>query len=429
MKNLTLKPIAMAVIIATTASSGMLSVARASNNPNLMEHVTLEQGKAISPQEESIISSAAIKTLRHIAQARAAIHDKDPDAAKKELDQANTLLDIIKASMPTTKIKDRIWIAKKHLEYENTDEVMPDLVPIYTSLDELTDFMPVKEAKSHLDKAKEHMKHGRKQPATEELDATDAALIYNEADLPLAATRHLVASAKAELEKGNTKEADEALKTAEDNVMYLSVDIDEPLASAKSSLWEASAHYADGVYDKAKAEIHQAITSLTAAAKSGDTLISQEATQMLKSAKRLEQKIGEHDTTLGGELKRLWQRTAALSERAVDYMATGWSRLRADDGLKSDLIEAKLFLNYARIDQFTAKDNKRANTDLVQAKHFVNKAVAAMSGNEITTTMIKNEIDAINASLEQLAETKVAKREEAQFEQLGNQVSQVILQL
>jgi hypothetical protein len=429
MMNIKLNPIAMAVIIATTASSGMLSIAQANTDPKLMEHVTLEQGKAISPQEENIISSAATKTLRHIAQARAAIHDKDPDAAKKELNQANTLLDIIQTSMPTTKVKDRIWIAKKHLEYENTDEVMPDLVPIYSSLDELTDYMPVKEAKSHLDKAKEHMKHGRKQPATEELDATDAALIYNEADLPLAATRHLVASAKSELEKGNTKEADQALKTAEDNVMYLSVDIDEPLASAKSSLWEASRNYANGVYDKAKAEVHQAITNLTAAAKSSDTLISQEASQMLKSAKQLEQKIGDYDTTLGGELKRLWQRTAALSERSVDYMATGWSRLRADDGLKSDLIEAKLYLNYAQIDQFTAKDDKRANTDLDQALRYVGKALATMGENKITSMDIKDEVDAINNSLQQLAKTALAEREETQFEQLGSQVSQVIQQL
>lgn len=429
MLNLKIKPVAMAVIAATTLTSGMVSYAQANTNPGVMENVTFGTGKAISPKEESIISSAATKTLRHIAQARSDIHDKDLAAAQKELDKANTLLDIIQTSMPTTKIKDRIWVAKKHLEYENTREVMPDLVPIYTSLEELMDYMPVKDAKSHLDKAKEHIKNGNKKPATEELEAMDAALVYNEADLPLAATRQLVASAKAELEKGNADVANTALKNAEDNVVFLSVGVDEPLVGAKASLWKASQDYAVGTYDKARTELKQAIDDLQEAAKSTDSFVHGEVTKLLATAKSLAGKIDKHEDSFGRNLDQLWSRTAALSERAVDYVSTGWSRLRADDAVKSNLIEAKLYLNYADIDQFMAKDDTRANNDLEQALKYVAKAAAQVDKSKMTTPDIKRDIDTLYRSTKKLAKTPFAKRDEVKLAGMTGKISQVIQQL
>ncbi|MBW1803425.1 MAG: YfdX family protein, partial [Deltaproteobacteria bacterium] len=99
----------------------------------IQEKGTVSPKKNISPAEESIISSAATKVLRHIAKARGAVHSKELDQAKKVLSQAKKLIDIIKASLPTAKVKDHIWVAKKHLDYENTEEVMPDLIPIYAA--------------------------------------------------------------------------------------------------------------------------------------------------------------------------------------------------------------------------------------------------------------------------------------------------------
>ena len=60
------------------------------------EDVTIKPAKTISPAEESIISSAATKVLRHIAKARGAIHEKDLDlaehiiASQQEMDQEKT---------------------------------------------------------------------------------------------------------------------------------------------------------------------------------------------------------------------------------------------------------------------------------------------------------------------------------------------------
>ncbi len=72
------------------------------------EEVTVNTVIIISPAEESIISSAAAKVLRHIAKARGAIHNKDLEQAGKDLKKAHKLINIIKTSLPTTKVKDHI---------------------------------------------------------------------------------------------------------------------------------------------------------------------------------------------------------------------------------------------------------------------------------------------------------------------------------
>jgi hypothetical protein len=181
---------------------------------NLQEEVTVIPHKAITPQEEAVISSAGVKVLRHITQARAHIRDNNLKEAGAELDQARKLMDIIQAALPISRIKDRIWVAKKHLEYENTEDVLPDLVPIYASLDELIEIMPTDSAKQHLDEARDHLKSGDKDRARRALEATEGALRYTELDLPLGTTRRLVAQAKVDVEQEKPAGADKALQAA-----------------------------------------------------------------------------------------------------------------------------------------------------------------------------------------------------------------------
>ena len=379
--------------LATAASYATVSPGKPSS---VQEKITYSPGRSISPQEEQVISSAASKILRHIAQARADIHNKDLESAKTQLGRANTLLDIIKTSLPTTEIRDRIWVAKKHLEYEDTQEVVPDLVPIYASLNEVVDYMPVKEAKTHLDKAKSHLKKGDKKAAVKELDATDASLMYTEIDLPFNTTRRLVANATADLDKSDTKAADQSLKTAEDNVSFMTVGIDEPLVPAKTALWRATRDYAKGAYDGAKHELGTAIGYLEQSADSTDSFVRDETSTLLTQARELEGKIAKGGDATKAQLDLLWQRTEALSDRALHYISTGWSRLRNSDDLKADLIEAKLKLDYARIDQITAKDAPRATADLKQAVDYLVKATSQVSEDspqKVEIRKLTNEID------------------------------------
>ena len=104
MLTYTLKPVAAAVLVATLGAGAILNTANAA----IKEQVSVSPVKTISALEEQTISSAATKVLRHIAQARADLKNKDAEAAKTQLDKAETLFKIIEVSMPVNKVKDRI---------------------------------------------------------------------------------------------------------------------------------------------------------------------------------------------------------------------------------------------------------------------------------------------------------------------------------
>lgn len=365
-----LKPLALAgALIGLGAAMPSVSVSAA----DIHEKVTVASGKVVNPREEAIISSAGVKVLRYIAQARSAIHGKDAQSARTELGQVEKLLDIIQAALPTTKVKDRIWVAKKHLEYENTEEVLPDLIPIYSSLDELIDIMPVDQAKKHLEQAKEHLKSEDKESARAALEATDAALQYTEVDLPLSTTRQLVAQAKADLDKEKLDDANKVLKSAEHSVVYLSIATEQPLFMAKALLWQTLRNLEGGDKNLAKANLQGAVGFLESAGQAGQKSMQEAARQLLEQARQLQQDLqgGENIDT---RLYHLWERTHALSERSVEYLSAGWARYRANSPLKIDLIEAKLYLANARIDLFSGHKADKAKAELNSARRFLDQA-------------------------------------------------------
>jgi cellobiose-specific phosphotransferase system component IIA len=379
-------PIAAALLL-TGFSSCVLPVSAAS----IQEDVTVLPARPISAADEAVISSAAVKVLRHIAEARGHLRGDKPDqeAAKAELTKAETLLDIIQAALPAAEVKDRIWVAQKHLEYKDTREVLPDLVPIFTSLDELADHMPVDQAKNHLAKAKEAMGNNQKDQAKEELKQVDEALVYVEADLPLSSTRTLVDQAKADLAKNDTKAADQALSSAEDNVVFMSVSFDSPLTQAKSALWRARQSFDSGDKSSAKTSLQQAVSALERAASSQDQLVREQAGKLVEEVRDLDRLLTSDDAGFSQGLDRSWQRVQALSERTAEYVSTGWERLRAKSPGKEDLIEAKLFVAYGRIDSLIARDEAAAKVDLAEAEGYLKAAADKVK------TETKPKLDAI----------------------------------
>ena len=399
-------------------------VIAASKEAMVHEQVTATPLSRVSPTEESILSAAAAKVLRHIAEARSAIRHKEIESAKNELQQADTLLTIIETALPTTEVKDRIWVAKKHLEYKDSEEVVPDLIPIYSSLDELVDFIPTKEAQEHLDKAKAHLERGEKEKAKQELEAADEALIYTEIDLPLAGTRHLVSQARADLAKGDTQGAEKALQGAENNVVFLSVGVEEPMVSAQSLIGAASQHYASGDKKLARSEIQQAITFLEAAKKSPDKVTRAEAGDLLNEAKALEAKM-EGSSDLSSDFRHLWHRSRALADRSVEYLSTGWAKLRSHSALKSDLIEAKFYLSLARIDQFVGDDVGAAKHHLKEAEEYLEKA-AEQADEHDTDAVYKDPIKDLKQAVKQLTEEKAKDASRLQYAKLNTELRRMI---
>ena len=101
MKSIATTPLALAI-------SGLMlaaSIGSAYADPGIGETVTVTSPRQLSAAEESAISSAAVKTLNHIAAARAALHQHDGVRAREALRQANTLLDIIEAKKKKRKAR------------------------------------------------------------------------------------------------------------------------------------------------------------------------------------------------------------------------------------------------------------------------------------------------------------------------------------
>jgi hypothetical protein len=408
-----IKPLTFAIVLAGLGpmllSAPVCAAVDQKSAATIQEKVTVKPGKTINPQEEAVISSAGAKVLRHIAQARADIQNKDIDGARTALGQAEKLLDIIQSSVPTTKIKDQIWVAKKHLEYEDTREVLPDLIPIYVSLDELVNTMPVDTAKKHLDQAKEQLKAGDNGKARKALEATAAALQYTEIDLPLGTTRQLVSRAKTAMDKGNPEDAANALKSAEDNVVFLSAAIEQPLFTAKALLWQTVLDLEAANMDLAKADLKGAIGYLEIASHSDNKSTRDAARQILAQARDLQKDL-DSGVDIGTRVRRLWEHAQALAERDVEYLATGWSRYRAESPLKSDLIEARLHLANARIDLFTGHESDKAGTELESARRLLDQADEE-SASSSPETVKKEQIVELQKAVEKLGTDPAGTRE------------------
>jgi hypothetical protein len=392
----TLKTVAAALLADTVISGPVLA------EDTIEEQTTVVPGRSITPQDEAWISAIVLKVLSHIADARGKLRGDSPDVdkAKSELEQAEKLLEIIQAALPTTEVKDRIRVAKKHLEYEDTEKVLPD-------------------------QTKQALEKGDKPKVHEQLAAMDDALMYVEVDLPVKSTRHLVTRTKADLAKGDTKAADQTLVAAEDNVLFVSVSFQSPLANARAALWRAWQNDELGQKDYTKAGLDEAVKYLERAAKSQDAVMRKAAEPLVSEVHDLHHLIETGNKGFGAKIESSWHRIEALSERNAEYISTGWQRLRAEGAGNKDLIEAKLALAYARIDHRYAKDDSAAKVDLAAAKGYLD-AAAGKSGPETEA-----KIEAVSTLVQEL-ETGVGSHKgsnAAEFRQAEAQLVTMIRQL
>ncbi len=385
MPNPKLKPVILALALvalgpltnasAPAADSGEKTAATPQATPQAMPPTTppTPPQTAITSDEEAAIATAGVKALRYLSQIRANVHNGTIQEVDANLGKVETLLETIQAAVPTSGVRDRIWIAKKHLEYESAMEVLPDLTPIYASLDELAHFMPVDEARKHIDQAKEQLTADDKAKAHAALDVADATLQFTEVDLPLSVTRRLLGEAKKSLAANDADRADQALKSAEDSLVYLSVAIQQPLFRAKAMLWRAVLDFEAGNVSLAQTDLEAAIADLDTATQSDQKATREAASAALPQAKQFLATL-ESGNDIGARLRGLVGRTQALADRSVQYVATGWARYRAPSPYKADLIEARLHVEYARIDRFTGHDLSQAKQELGTAAQLLGQA-------------------------------------------------------
>lgn len=416
MKNWHVKPLTLALAGALLISQAVLAAAPVTAQSGLREEITSTPGRDITPADEALISASASKVMHHIGLAREAIHKKDGERAKLELRQAGALLDIIQATLPTAMVKDRIWTTDNKLQYENSEEVAPESVPISASLEARVDFDMVKLPHTKV-QTKPQMKSQTKEKAAMEAEAEDAALYYEEVDLPLHATRHFVDGAQIALGKNRLEEADHVLRIAQDNVDTIEVFVPEPLLSARINLERAHAHFMAGQVADAKADVGRAIAQLNVASQEGDPAIKADVEQLRKDAQSLQARLDQNGPTLGVEMKSLWHHTKALADRAIEYSSFGWNKLRNHSPLRGDLIEAKRFVAYADIEANVAENPAKARADLEQAKAWLDKAAAEAKDKADAEVYVKD--------ARAVVDTLIAGQAKMDTTELGNLKSQL----
>ena len=278
------------------------------------KQITVTPKKALSYVEQDRISFMAAGVLKHIANARGCIHEKNVQGARKQIDTARNLIEDIRAALPTTKIKDHISVARKHLSYEDTEEVIPDLVPIYVSLDAVEDFIPVEDAKDHVDKARKALEEQDKKRAQAELELAVQGLVYVEIDLPLNDTEKKISEAERLLAEGKEKEADMVLNQAEKGVQIISLAVYEPMLLAERSLWQATKYYVRGKYEASRKALSDAKAYLQRAAEKTNEKTKVAIAKLNEKIDELSKKVEKEGSGFTQEMKDLWGKTKEVSK-------------------------------------------------------------------------------------------------------------------
>ena len=341
---------------------------------------TASKMQIVSSQQLAFIASTASKVLRHLAQARQHIRNNEYKEANIELVRAENTITLIKISMPTTRIKNHIWVIKSHLDYESAAEVMQDFSALLLIVDYPVDVVVTEKVKTHLMQAEDLAKRNEFSASKEELKAAADELIYPEIDIPLAEAQRLITMVKSDINKrsDNLKRANRLLAKAEDNMAFLSTLPNSPLPVAKKSIKNASKHYNTREYKVAQQEITIAIMALERVAQSTDAQTRKSAEELLKGAKSLQHDIEKRSQKTTAKLHILWLRTAALNERDIENIGLVWSKAKEKTNLRMQLADAKLFLKYAKIAHLTGNDTKKAFQELKKSRRILEKTMNSM---------------------------------------------------
>jgi hypothetical protein len=330
--------------------------------------------KSITPQTESTIGRTAIIALRHISQARSDIHHKELPTARRDVAEAERLMDTIKDDLSTATAKNFIQIARKHLEQEQAKQVLHDLPPIYSSLEMISVYLPTDKARLHIDRARSYLEKNDKLEAEWELALADKSLIIIEVELPLLKMQRYVARAQEYLVKKDGRKADEALQVAEQRAIALYTGINSPLFHTQQNLWLTFQNYSTATRADTGKALSKSRNYLEKMAANGSTKEKEEVGKLSSELAGLEKKITGEGKVAESDLKAAWEKSMALSERSAAYLSAGLSEAETTLGAESNLIEAKLHVRYAETYQVTTSEPDKAVKELDTALSYLEKA-------------------------------------------------------
>ena len=182
-------------------------------------------------------------------------------------------------------------------------------------------------------------------------------------------------------------------------------------SASEQSLFHTTRLLAAGDVNGAKVELHRAERALRQDALTNDRIARAEATHLLRDTHQLERHIQRGDADSQRLAQTLWRKSAALAERRAAYLGDAWPRVMHDHPVKSQLIDARLYLHYAQIEEFTAHNQSAADEYLNQAQTHISRAheIAFQRHQPIM------EITGLQKHIAALAATPPAQRKLTQF--------------
>ena len=232
--------------LAAAVASILVILAGCSRGGEMQERVETRPGRIETTAAAEVIAAEGGRILRDIAEARASMHRDYLLRAERDVDRADRKLDVIEQSIPTAEVRQRIWVARRHLDYAEIQEVTGDLIPIYAAVEQVESLAPADSIRDHLDRAKRHLEKEDRKAAGRELARADQELLFVEVDLPLSSTRHHLAEAREALAMSDRDRASAFLQQAEDDLVFLTGIVRSPLGAARWALAKAVAVYTKG---------------------------------------------------------------------------------------------------------------------------------------------------------------------------------------
>ena len=121
----------------------------------------------------------------------------------------------------------------------------------------------------------------------------------------------------------------------------------------------------------------------------------------------------------------LWAQVTAPLEKTKAYLSAYWSGFDQDHSLKSIVIQSKLYLTYAEIDRFTARDSAKSAIDLEQCDYYAKHAVYNAQ-TYFTDDGTKRRLTSILEQVNQLRSISALASEKVKYENTERQMQRVI---
>lgn len=352
-----------------------------------------------SATQRDAIASAALRTLRHITQARNAIHKNDIDQARENVQQARELLALVEAARPTVRLKEHIWVVRQHLGYETAQDVIDDLTLIDAELLSLENIMPTAKARRHLQSAQALMLKNNTRAAMQELDRLEASLIFTEFDLPLATSEQQILAAQEALARNQPAAADKNLVGAEESIQFITLGGSAPLVSARTHLSRAAMNYADEYYAAARADLVQASEWLRRAGIGADEKSRKEAQKLAAEIESVKDKLDTDDHA--DTLSKFLHRSAALIEREAEDLWLRYQQQSSENRTLRKLLDAKTHLHYAEHDLARNRDSDTIKKELDAADHYLEESLdTAESSTRERIVPLRKELQALEGDLD-----------------------------